>query len=58
MGEGLNRKKAEEAREQFKEFVKLVGSGMEQEAAFEQAYGVKKLSLLETKFRMWLKGFK
>lgn len=58
MGEGLHKKKAEEAKAQFKEFLKLVGSGMEQEAAFEQAYGVKKLSLLETKFRMWLRGFK
>ncbi|GAB4163755.1 MAG: hypothetical protein Kow00107_10490 [Planctomycetota bacterium] len=57
MGDGQTKKKAEEYRAIFKEFLKLVGSGVDQEQAFAQLYKADKLSSIETKFRFWLKSF-
>ncbi|MFA4985710.1 MAG: hypothetical protein WC712_03910, partial [Candidatus Brocadiia bacterium] len=58
MAEGEKTKaKAQEKRMVFKEFLKAVGSGMDQVEAIQKVYGMKDLSAFETKFRSWLTSF-
>ncbi|MDZ7815060.1 MAG: hypothetical protein U5N86_03365 [Planctomycetota bacterium] len=57
MGTGFSSRQREEQREKFKDFLTQVGSGVEQEEAFKNAYGYNKLSTLENRYRSWLRRF-
>ncbi len=58
MGTGQrSKKKRAKARMMFKEFLKLVGAGVDQVEAFKKVYKIKKLSTLEQRWRIWLRGF-
>ncbi len=58
MGTGeTNKKKRDEAKLEFKQFLQIVGSGVDQREALKQVYKVKDISSIETKFRLWLKKF-
>ena len=52
-----SKRKRAEKKAQFRELIKLIGSGMDQAEAFKKVYKIRSLNSLETKYRMWLRKF-